>query len=224
MNRFPFPIACHLYPLLPSHFPSFLSMYTLPCSLFLLFFPPKLSLILHLFSSPALLDSVTPPHPLLSSSSFPNYSLIPFISLPVYTPPPFPSLYISPSLLPSQTPPSSYLHTLLLSLLLSFPNSFLITLHTDFSPSQTVLDSLHFPFLPFAHSPPALTQARVLVTHSIGFLPQCDLIVSLKRGCVAEMGMYDQLMSNYGEFAEFINIYSNTENDMENEDGPGTAF
>ena len=61
----------------------------------------------------------------------------------------------------------------------------------------------------------------MLVTHGLGYLPQCDLVVSLDRGCIAEMGMYDQLMSNCGEFAEFINAYSCTEESTDEDGSPG---
>ena len=71
------------------------------------------------------------------------------------------------------------------------------------------------------HLPSLCPQARVLVTHGIGYLPQCDLVVSMDRGCIAEMGMYDELMRNCGEFSEFINVYSNAEESTEEEDGPG---
>ncbi len=56
---------------------------------------------------------------------------------------------------------------------------------------------------------------RVLVTHGIGFLPQCDLIVVMDEGRVSEMGSYSQLVDNDGAFAEFLRTYANVEEDEE---------
>ncbi len=59
----------------------------------------------------------------------------------------------------------------------------------------------------------------MLVTHGIGFLPQCDLVVSLDEGSIMEMGPYDELMRNNGDFAEFIHVFSNTEENKEGDPG-----
>jgi len=61
-------------------------------------------------------------------------------------------------------------------------------------------------------------QARILVTHGIGFLPQCGHVTSMDGGEVIEEGTYDELMANNGLFAEFIHVYSNTEEDNEEDD------
>nr|CAD7574755.1 unnamed protein product [Timema californicum] len=45
---------------------------------------------------------------------------------------------------------------------------------------------------------------RILVTHSITFLPTVDEIVVLKNGEVSEMGSYHQLLERKGAFAEFL--------------------
>jgi len=47
-------------------------------------------------------------------------------------------------------------------------------------------------------------KTRVLVTHGISFLPQVDNIIVMKGGQIAEMGTYDQLLDNKGDFAEFL--------------------
>nr|CAD7588456.1 unnamed protein product [Timema genevievae] len=47
-------------------------------------------------------------------------------------------------------------------------------------------------------------KTRILVTHSITFLPSVDEIVVLKNGEVSEMGSYDQLLERKGAFAEFL--------------------
>ena len=62
-------------------------------------------------------------------------------------------------------------------------------------------------------------QARVLVTHGVGFLPQCDQVMSLDEGSITEMGTYDELMANNGDFAEFIRVFTNTEENKEGDPG-----
>ena len=62
-------------------------------------------------------------------------------------------------------------------------------------------------------------QTRILVTHGLGFLPQCDLIVVLDNGQISEVGTYAELVDNDGAFAEFIRTYAAPD---ENEEGdPG---
>lgn len=63
-------------------------------------------------------------------------------------------------------------------------------------------------------------QARVLVTHGMGFLPQCDIVMCLNEGNITEMGSYEELMMNNGDFAEFISVFTNTEGDQDGD--PGT--
>ena len=41
-------------------------------------------------------------------------------------------------------------------------------------------------------------KARVLVTHGVTFLPQCDHIVVMEEGTVKEQGTYDKLSSKEG--------------------------
>ena len=63
-------------------------------------------------------------------------------------------------------------------------------------------------------------KVRVLVTHGLGFLPQCDLIVVVVGGRITEVGSYGTLIENNGAFAEFLRTYSNTD---ENGEGEGQA-
>lgn len=51
-------------------------------------------------------------------------------------------------------------------------------------------------------------QTRILVTHSISFLPQVDNIMVLVEGRVSEMGSYQYLLNENGIFAEFLRNYS----------------
>ncbi|KAG1678222.1 Multidrug resistance-associated protein 1 [Nymphon striatum] len=50
-------------------------------------------------------------------------------------------------------------------------------------------------------------KTRLLVTHGVSYLPQCDMIVVLKDGKISESGSYKQLVCNKGAFSEFIVQY-----------------
>ncbi|XP_051883066.1 canalicular multispecific organic anion transporter 1 [Pristis pectinata] len=50
-------------------------------------------------------------------------------------------------------------------------------------------------------------KTRILVTHSVTFLPQTDNIVVLVDGAVSEVGSYTTLKANRGAFADFLNTY-----------------
>ena len=63
-------------------------------------------------------------------------------------------------------------------------------------------------------------QVRLLVTHGIGFLPQCDVIVVMTDGQITEVGSYGELIENDGAFAQFLQTYQDTET---NEDENGTT-
>lgn len=47
-------------------------------------------------------------------------------------------------------------------------------------------------------------KTRVLVTHGIGFLPEMDLIIVVKDGRIAEIGKYESLINQRGDFSDFI--------------------
>lgn len=74
----------------------------------------------------------------------------------------------------------------------------------------------HYPATP-------LLQTRILVTHSISFLPQVDNIVVLAAGAVSEHGSYSTLLANKGAFAQFLNLYGNQEEDVSEENTTGTG-
>uniref|UniRef100_A0A674H700 ABC-type glutathione-S-conjugate transporter n=1 Tax=Taeniopygia guttata TaxID=59729 RepID=A0A674H700_TAEGU len=57
-------------------------------------------------------------------------------------------------------------------------------------------------------------KTRILVTHSISFLPQVDNIVVLAAGAVSEHGSYSTLLANKGAFSQFLNLYGNQEEDL----------
>ena len=56
---------------------------------------------------------------------------------------------------------------------------------------------------------------RVLVTHGLGFLPQCDKIVVMENGKITEVGQYSELVDNNGAFAEFLRNYATTNTNEE---------
>ena len=66
--------------------------------------------------------------------------------------------------------------------------------------------------------PPPSPQTRILVTHGLAFLPQCDLIVVLNSGQISEVGTYTELIEKNGAFFDFIRTYAAPE---ENEGDPG---
>ena len=51
-------------------------------------------------------------------------------------------------------------------------------------------------------------QVRILVTHGLGFLPQCDKIIVMKDGRISEMGTYTELMEHNETFAEFLHNFA----------------
>ncbi|XP_009957095.1 PREDICTED: canalicular multispecific organic anion transporter 1 isoform X1 [Leptosomus discolor] len=56
-------------------------------------------------------------------------------------------------------------------------------------------------------------KTRILVTHSISYLPQVDNIVVLVAGAVSEHGSYSTLLANRSAFAQFLNLYGSQEED-----------
>uniref|UniRef100_A0A7M4F4Q9 Multidrug resistance-associated protein 1-like n=1 Tax=Crocodylus porosus TaxID=8502 RepID=A0A7M4F4Q9_CROPO len=57
-------------------------------------------------------------------------------------------------------------------------------------------------------------KTRILVTHSLAFLPQTDLIIVMENGKIADMGTYQELLSKRANFAELLQVFS-TENKNE---------
>lgn len=47
-------------------------------------------------------------------------------------------------------------------------------------------------------------KTRILVTHSITYLPEVDNIIVLNDGVITETGTYKQLLERKGAFAEFL--------------------
>uniref|UniRef100_A0A8C3UU04 MRP3 protein n=1 Tax=Catharus ustulatus TaxID=91951 RepID=A0A8C3UU04_CATUS len=60
-------------------------------------------------------------------------------------------------------------------------------------------------------------KTRILVTHSISFLPQVDHIIVLVDGQISEMGSYQELLKQNKAFAEFLRNYALDENIEEDE-------
>ena len=52
----------------------------------------------------------------------------------------------------------------------------------------------------------------------LGYLPQCDVIVTIENGKITEVGACSELIDNNGAFAEFVHTYISMEDDyMEKE-------
>ena len=62
-------------------------------------------------------------------------------------------------------------------------------------------------------------QVRLLVTHGIGFLPQCDVIVVMADGQITEVGSYTELINEDGPFAQFLHTYKGVDGNEENTPG-----
>ena len=62
-------------------------------------------------------------------------------------------------------------------------------------------------------------QTRLLVTHGIGFLPQCDTIIVMSDGVISEMGTYNALIEANGEFSKYLRTYQNTHDAEKKDDG-----
>ena len=50
-------------------------------------------------------------------------------------------------------------------------------------------------------------KTRLLVTHGVTYLPKVDQIIVMKEGKVSEQGSYENLVSQKGEFANFLLEY-----------------
>eukprot|EP00038_Savillea_parva_P030625 m.79033 g.79033 ORF g.79033 m.79033 type:complete len:1540 (+) comp9265_c0_seq4:864-5483(+) len=59
---------------------------------------------------------------------------------------------------------------------------------------------------------------RVLVTHAIQYLPECDHVVCIRDNTIQEQGSYGSLMASNGPFSKFIDEYLAHQND--DEDSP----
>ena len=59
-----------------------------------------------------------------------------------------------------------------------------------------------------------------MVTHGIGFLPQCDAIIVMSGGVISEMGTYTELINSSGSFAQFLHTYQSMhESELEKDKG-----
>jgi ATP-binding cassette subfamily C (CFTR/MRP) protein 1 len=63
-------------------------------------------------------------------------------------------------------------------------------------------------------------KTRVLVTHRISVLSQCDQIIVMKDGSISECGSYKELLERKGDFAEFLlsHIAEGNDEDIDEED------
>uniref|UniRef100_A0A8C7EUI1 Multidrug resistance-associated protein 1 n=1 Tax=Neovison vison TaxID=452646 RepID=A0A8C7EUI1_NEOVI len=64
-------------------------------------------------------------------------------------------------------------------------------------------------------------KTRLLVTHSISYLPQVDVIIVMTGGKISEMGSYQELLARDGAFAEFLRTYASSEQEQAEQDEGG---
>nr|XP_054384473.1 multidrug resistance-associated protein 1-like [Pongo abelii] len=59
---------------------------------------------------------------------------------------------------------------------------------------------------------------RILVMHSMSYLPQVDVIIVMSGVKISEMGSYQELLARDGAFAEFLRTYASTEQEQDPEE------
>lgn len=64
-----------------------------------------------------------------------------------------------------------------------------------------------------------IQQVRILVTHGVRFLSQCDKIVVMNEGSISEVGSYAELIDHSGAFSEFLQNYGTAADSEENKQG-----
>ncbi|XP_077843252.1 multidrug resistance-associated protein 1 isoform X1 [Macaca mulatta] len=67
-------------------------------------------------------------------------------------------------------------------------------------------------------------KTRILVTHSMSYLPQVDVIIVMSGGKISEMGSYQELLARDGAFAEFLRTYASAEQEQDPEDNGVTGI
>ncbi|XP_063479786.1 multidrug resistance-associated protein 1 isoform X3 [Symphalangus syndactylus] len=66
-------------------------------------------------------------------------------------------------------------------------------------------------------------KTRILVTHSMSYLPQVDVVIVMSGGKISEMGSYQELLARDGAFAEFLRTYASTEQEQDPEENGVTG-
>ncbi|KAI9138244.1 P-loop containing nucleoside triphosphate hydrolase protein [Paraphysoderma sedebokerense] len=57
-------------------------------------------------------------------------------------------------------------------------------------------------------------KTRILVTHALHFVPQCDYVIHLENGKIIEQGPYQTLMESNGKFSEMMKEYGGVESQV----------
>ncbi|KAJ3397885.1 Canalicular multispecific organic anion transporter 2, partial [Chytriomyces hyalinus] len=61
-------------------------------------------------------------------------------------------------------------------------------------------------------------RTRLLVTHQLHFVPQCDIVVTMKNGRISECGTYAELIASKGEFSALMTSYGGVAEEPEHSD------
>uniref|UniRef100_A0A2I2ZE56 Multidrug resistance-associated protein 1 n=1 Tax=Gorilla gorilla gorilla TaxID=9595 RepID=A0A2I2ZE56_GORGO len=67
-------------------------------------------------------------------------------------------------------------------------------------------------------------KTRILVTQSMSYLPQVDVIIVMSGGKISEMGSYQELLARDGAFAELLRTYASTEQEQDAEENGSTVM
>ena len=85
-------------------------------------------------------------------------------------------------------------------------------------PEGLLKDKVENPIVVYSNLFTVTFQTRILVTHGLAHLPQCDVIITMESGRISEVGAYSELMNKNGAFAEFVRTYTSLEDGDEDKE------